>query len=122
MTRRNMPTTDQIVEAFTKHKTLRGAGNALGVSHNMVKAHLEKAGITPPTKAKQEDALNYGFRVYLRPSQIEELEKLAIKETEQRKKSISVHEMARIVVDEMLSKMVPDYQPTDQPQLAIDQR
>ena len=86
-----------IWEVFNRVGTLRAAGRELGMNPMVVRARLMKAGYKLTNKTVKTDSLSPKFKVYVRPQQFEELDRMA------RRHGVNGrHEMARILIDEAL--------------------
>lgn len=86
-----------IWEAFNRLGTLRAAGRELGMNHMVVRARLLKAGYELSNKTVKTDSLSPKYKVYVRPGQFEELDRMAKKHGVNGR-----HEMARLLLDEAL--------------------
>ena len=92
----SMPTVEEIWECYLRLQSLRAVGKELGLGHMAISNRLAKAGYELQKKDPSHEALNPRDKAYLRPSQIERIDRLAGDEGRSR------HEMARILVDEAL--------------------
>ena len=96
----------EIWAAYQEAGTLRGAGRALGISHNAVKLSLERAGYQTEEKKTHPDSMHPRFKVYVRPGQFEALDRLAAE-----KGVAGRHAMARILLDKALAEEIEGWTP-----------
>ncbi len=102
MSRRIDSDAQALWQLYQKLGSLRAVSRETGISHMVVRRRLVEAGFQLRERTPNPQAMNPSDKVYLRPRQIEAIERLA------RRRGVTRHAMARELLDRALDQFAEE--------------